>query len=167
MAEEEHRHHSFGHHETADKKEQKNAMYWSLGIGAAGLVVAVLFFFSGSGGKKQQSSTPTVVQPSTPFIPNPTDVSIGSNAAPLFWPGLHTSGTPSQPKKHHHEEKDTDDSKSGSTNHHGSSSSKKKKSSHSHMSSNDHKGYGRSPTPHTHPTTVTHHTHNPVVEQKG
>ena len=144
MEEEEHRHHAFGHHETGDKREQKNVMYWGLGIAAAGLVLTVLFFSSGN---KNKSSTNTVVQPSTPFIPNPTDVSIGSHAAPLFWPGLPTSGTPTLPKTHHHG--DTDD--------------KKKEKYHSHTTPNDHKNYGQSPTGDKHGHTVTTHSHNPVV----
>lgn len=152
MAEEEH-HHGLGHGHEAHKEEHKDkdkAIYWGLGLGAAGLVMAVLIFANG-GSKKQ--GTNTVVQPSEPFIPNPTDVSIGSNAAPLFWPALPTSGTPSKPKTHHHGDKDD--------------SNKKKKDDHDHTTPNDHKKYGKSPTGASHGHTVTSHGHNPVVTTKG
>ena len=149
MAEEEHHHGlAHGHHESGDKKESKTAMYWQLGIAAAGLVLAVLFFASSN--KQQKPGTNTVVQESRPFIPNPSDVSIGSMAAPLYWPALPTSGTPHHPKTHHHGDKD-DDKK------------KKKKTEHSHTVPNDHKGYGKSPTGSSHGHAVTSHNHNPKV----
>ncbi len=152
MADQEHAHHpshhAFGHHGGEDKKEQKSAMYWGLGIAAAGLVVTVLFL--GSGNQKKQQGTNTVVQPSEPFIPNPTDVSTGTE--PLFWPGLPTSGTPSKPKTHHQGDKDKSKDKN------------KKKKEHDHTTPNDHKGYGGSPRGSTHGHTVSgHHTNHPTV----
>jgi hypothetical protein len=135
-----------GHHESTEHKEKANAMYWSLGIAAAGLVVAVVFL---SGNKKSSSNQPQyeLVHGSTDFIPNPTDVSIGSNASPLFWPGLPTSGTPHKPKTHprkkgHNEGKHKDDSH------------KKKK-------------YGKSPRGASHGHQVsTHNHHNPKTTEK-
>jgi len=140
---EEHEHHhglAHGQHERADKKEQQTAMYWGLGIAAAGLVLGALYFFGG--GSKKSSSQPTVVNASQPFIPNPQDVSIGTNAAPLYWPALPTSGTPTQPKHH--------DS--------GDSSKKKKTETHHSNKSNDHKGYGKSPTGSSHGHHVSGHS---------
>lgn len=140
--EEAHDHHGFahGHHpgKTGEHKDKDRALYWSLGLGAAGLVVAVLLFMNSGSSKKPQPGTNTVVQPSQDFIPNPTDVSIGSNAAPLFWPALPTSGTPSHPKTHHSGDSDDDDKK------------KKKKTDQHSNKSNDHKGYGTSPKGNTH-----------------
>lgn len=155
MAEHEHTHQHMargehGHHESADHREQKNATFWGLGIAAAGLVLAAIYFFSNSGSKGSSSgnSKPTVVNGSTDFIPNPTDISIGTNAAPLFWPALPTSGTPSHPKTHH---KGDDDDKD-----------KKKTTKHETNKSNDKKGYGRSPRGASHGHAVsTHNTHNP------
>ena len=150
MAEEEHRHGlAHGHHSESDEhKDTKHATYWALGLSAVGVLLAVLVL---SGGSQKKQGTNTVVQPSTPFIPNPTDVSIGSNAAPLFWPALPTSGTPSKPKTHHSGDHDDEKDK------------KKKTTDHDHTTPNDHKKYGKSPTGASHGHTVTTHTHNPVV----
>lgn len=142
-----HGHHGEGHHEERHTDKDR-ALYWGLGLGAAGLVVALMLFM---GGGQKKPGTNTVVQPSTPFIPNPTDVSIGSIAAPLFWPALPTSGTPHHPKTHHHG---------------GEDETKKVHKTHTNKP-NDHKGYGKSPTGASHGHTVTHHTHNPVVTPKG
>lgn len=146
MAEEhsEHHHgHSHGHVE--EHKDKDKALYWSLGLGAAGLVVALLLFMGG-GNKKQ--GTNTVVQPSTPFMPNGTDVSIGTVAAHLYWPGLPTSGTPHHPKTHKRGDTDKDG---------------KHPAKHHTNKPNDHKGYGTSPNGASHGHTVTHHGHNPQV----
>lgn len=154
MAEE--HHHAFGHHgETGDKKESKTAMYWQLGIAAAGLVVAVLFL-AGGNNKKQSSSNGQLVHQSMDYIPNPTDISIGSNAAPLYWPALPTSGTPHHPKTHHTGDKDHDNDK------------KEKHTGHTNKS-NDKKGYGKSPTGATHGHHISaHNIHNPkTVASKG
>lgn len=150
MAEVEH-HHAFGHHEghKEEHKDKDRALYWGVGLGAAGLVVALLLFMGG-GNKKQ--GTNTVVQPSTPFMPNGTDVSIGTIAAPLYWPALPTSGTPHHPKTHKK---------------HGGEDETKKVHKHHTNKPNDHKGYGTSPNGASHGHTVTHHTHNPIVSEKG
>ncbi len=149
-----------GHHEGKEEhKDRDRALYWSLGLGAAGLVVALLFFMGG--GSKKSNSQPTVVNASQPFIPNPTDVSIGLDPEPLFWPGLPTSGTPSKPKTHHNHDSDHDnDAKE--------KKSKKKKTT-SHNTSNDKKGYGKSPQGASHGHKVSpHNVHNPkTVETKG
>ena len=156
MAEEYHHGLAHGHHGEGHKEEHKDkdrALYWGLGLGAAGLVVAVLLFMGG--GNKSKQGTNTVVQPSVPFMPNGTDVSIGTMAAPLYWPALPTSGTPHHPKTHKK---------------HGEDETKKPKKSgheHDHTTPNDHKGYGKSPTGATHGHTITHHGHNPVVSPKG
>lgn len=158
MAEEETHHPHMTRGESTEHKESKSAMYWQLGIAAAGLVVAALFLFSGGSSKKQQQpGQPTTVNASQPFIPNPTDISIGTQEAPIFWPGLPTSGTPSKPKTHHtgdkkDKDKDTDKDKHGHTN-----------------KSNDKKGFGKSPTGASHGHAVSaHNTHNPkTVETKG
>lgn len=147
MAEEEHKHGLAHGHHSEEHKEQSRATYWSLGLAAVGVVLAVIIFMSG-GSQKSKPGTNTVVQESRPFIPNPSDVSIGSMAAPLYWPALPTSGTPHHPKTHH-----TGDS----------TGKKKKESGHSHTKSNDKKGYGTSPTGKSHGHTVTTHAHNPVV----
>lgn len=148
MAEEEHKHGlAHGHHGEEGHKDKDRATYWALGLSAVGVLLAVLVLSGGN--KKQQKGTNTVVQQSRPFIPNPTDVSIGSMAAPLYWPALPTSGTPHHPKTHHTGDSDHDNDKKES---HG----------HSHTKPNDHKGYGTSPKG-SHGHTVTVHTHNPVV----
>lgn len=150
MAEEEHHAHGLahGHHAEEGHKDKDRATYWALGLSAVGVLLAVLVL-SGGGSKKSKPGTNTVVQESRPFIPNPTDVSIGSMAAPLYWPALPTSGTPNHPKTHHSGDKDHDNDKL--------------EKHHSHTKPNDHKGYGKSPTGASHGHTVTHHTHNPVV----
>lgn len=141
---EEHHGLSHGHHTSEHKdKDTKHATYWALGLSAVGVLLALLML--SGGGKKKQPGTNTVVQESRPFIPNPSDVSIGSMAAPLYWPALPTSGTPHHPKTHH--KGDTDD--------------KKPSKGHSHTKPNDHKGYGKSPNGASHGHTVTVHTHNP------
>lgn len=138
-----------GHHESgADHKDKDRATYWALGLSAVGVLLAVLVL--SGGGKKSKPGTNTVVQESRPFIPNPSDVSIGSMAAPLYWPALPTSGTPHHPKVHHTGDKDHDNDKL-------------EKHGHSHTKPNDHKGYGKSPTGGSHGHTVTVHGHNPHV----
>lgn len=159
MAEHEHEHThqhmargEHGDHEEHKDKDQKNATFWGLGIAAAGLVLAAIYFFSngGSKGDPGSSSKPTVVNGSTDFIPNPTDISIGTNAAPLYWPSLPTSGTPTKPKTHHHGEHEDKDEK------------KKKTEKHHTNKSNDNKGYGRSPHGASHGHAVSgHNVHNP------
>lgn len=154
MAEEkQHLHMQRGHHETEEHKEHTRAMYWGLGLTAAGVVIAAVLLFQPK--KSSSSQAPTVVNPSQPFIPNPTDVSIGSQAAPLFWPGLPTSGTPSEPRVHHHSHKSSNSS-SGSSN-------KKTETSKKKSSSSKQKKIGTSPTGASHGHVVTHHTHNPVT----
>lgn len=138
-----------GHHDEHKDKDQKNATFWGLGIAAAGLVLAAIYFFSngGSKGSSGGNSNPTVVNGSADFIPNPTDVSIGTNASPLYWPALPTSGTPSHPKTHHKGDDDKD---------------KKKTEKHETNASNDKKNYGKSPQGASHGHGVsTHNTHNP------
>lgn len=153
MAEEEHTHGlAHGHHKEGGKDKDR-ALYWGLGLSAVGVLIAVLLFMGG-GNKTQQAGQGTLVHQSEDYIPNPTDISIGSNAAPLFWPALPTSGTPTKPKTHHH----------GDSDHDNDAAEKKKKASHGHTNkSNDKKGYGTSPTGASHGHTVTTHTHNPVV----
>lgn len=172
---EEHNHHAHGlahgHHSGHEGggKDNNAALYWSLGIGAAGLMISLILLSGGS--KKQPSGAQSpgqLVHESRDFIPNPTDISIGTNAAPLYWPALPTSGTPSKPKTHHHgDSKDKDEH-----------NKKHKKKEHGHSNkSNDKKGYGKSPAGHSghhvsatktiHPSS-SHHApvshHNP---QKG
>lgn len=153
MAEEhEHKHGlAHGHHGEGDHKDKDRATYWALGLSAVGVLLAVLVL---SGGKKSKPGTNTVVQESRPFIPNPSDVSIGSMAAPLYWPALPTSGTPHHPKVHHTGDSDHDND---------AAEKSKKKHGHSHTKPNDHKGYGTSPTGASHGHTVTVHSHNPVT----
>lgn len=145
-----------GHHE--EHKDQKNATYWGLGIAAAGLVLAALYFFSGSRSKSSSGNNakPTVVNGSTDFIPNPTDISIGNNAAPLYWPALPTSGTPTHPKTHHKGDDKDKDKKTAA-------------GKHETNTSNDKKGYGRSPRGASHGHAVSaHNVHNPkTVATKG
>jgi ABC-type nickel/cobalt efflux system permease component RcnA len=158
MAEEhEHTHGlSHGSHANHEKSSDKDkALYWGLGLSAVGVLIAVLLFM---GGGKKKSSQPTTVNASQPFIPNPTDVSIGTMNAPMFWPGLPTSGTPTKPKTHHHGEKEDHDKDD------------KKVSKHGHTNhSNDKKGYGKSPTGASHGHAVSaHNVHNPkTVAEKG
>ncbi len=155
---EEHKEHGLErgqHADHAKSTDKDKALYWGLGLSAVGVVIALLLF-SGGGSKKKSSSTPTVVNASQPFIPNPTDVSIGSMANIMYWPGLATSGTATHPKTHHHGDKKEDEKKS--TGHHTTTTK-----------SNDKKGYGKSPTGATHGHHVsTHNVHNPkTVATKG
>jgi hypothetical protein len=156
MADEEKHHESHGlahgHHEHKpgheEHKDKDQALYWGLGLGAAGLVVT-LILLSGNGSKSQ--SKPTVVNGSQPFYPNGTDVSTGQEefiGIPEYWPGMK-SGTAHHPK-HYKKPKDKDDKKPKA----GKYTSGKK----------EHKTWGKSPTGASHGHRISpHNTHNPTA----
>ncbi len=137
--------HKEGEHDKGkgESPKQKKLLWWGLGLAGAGLLVSLLLFNNSS--NSGTAAAQTVANPSTPFVPNPTNPYDAS--ANEYWPVPTSNPVTGQP---------TGTTTGGTSSSSGSGSKKKKSSGSSKKSSSSSKK--SSSSSHTTTKITPHHT---------